>query len=170
MAAYGVTNTANAPRDAYRQGGGDIIAAQMAPSVTIYKGNLVVVDRTTGLASQAPSDATTDQYDLFVGVAAETVTSPAVPVGGATFCNCYVTGTFQFADVVDTLDDTFLGKPMYHDSATAGSGSARHVESTGASANDMKVGVLVGRTGTAIAHVRINGFAGMATAGAAAVA
>ena len=162
MAAFAPATT---PRNAKRQGGGEIVAFPMRASTTIYKGQMVLIDITDGMAVQMPADSSCAQYDQFAGIAAETKTSPAAPQA---YINVYVTGSFemQASNASDTMAATDLGVEVYADTQAAGSGTPWSVCKTGASAKDLKVGRIISvmETGAATTarklRVRIDNYAG----------
>jgi hypothetical protein len=154
-----------AGRNAKRQGGGEIVAFPMKASMTIYKGDIVMIDITDGFAQSMLIDTSCAQYDQFAGVAAETKVSPA---SGTVYINVYVTGSFEFTchNATDTLAATDMGVVAYADTQAAGSGTPYKVCKTGASAKDITVGRFIGlpelgaATTARKVRVRIDGYAG----------
>jgi hypothetical protein len=150
-----------APRNAKRQGGGSIVAFRMVLSTTIYKGDIVRIDKTTGLCTSLLATASMAQYDMFAGVAAETKTAHATLV---TYINVYTTGVFEFA-TVDTAAVGDIGEVIYSDCAGGGTPKNCIISSAG---HDLAIGTCVDFPTTSTRLVRIDGYAANGTHGVAA--
>jgi hypothetical protein len=150
-------------RDVKRQGGGQIVSLRMKLSETIYKGDIVRIDKTTGLVTGSLATAGLATGDVFAGIAAETKTAHAALV---TYINVYTTGIFEF-NTLDTAAVGDIGEVIYEDSAgnTTQGGSYCVLAATGG--HDFKIGTCVDFPSTALRLVRIDDFACNATHGIA---
>ena len=101
----GLAAERNTPKRASEGALSQYFKLQMKASTTIYKGGLVVVDNTTGLAE--PATATTGKTP--VGVAEETVTSAS----SGTYMIQVRRGTFLFANKSgDLVTTAMLGRAL----------------------------------------------------------
>jgi len=142
------------PRNAKRQGGGNIVALRMTASTTIYKGDMVRIDVTTGLVTGMLINASLATGDLFAGIAAETKTSPAA---GTMYINVYTTGTFEFK-TADTAAVGNIGEKIYSDNATNTTEGGNYCLLATAG-HAFPIGTCIDFPSTALRLVRIDGFA-----------
>ena len=150
-------------RNAKRQGGGQIVAYRMTASATIYKGDIVRIDKTTGVATGALATGGMATGDVFAGIAAETKTAHATLV---TYINVYTTGIFEF-NTLDTAAVGDIGEVMYQDSAGTLTEGGSYCVLAATAGHDLKIGTCVDFPTTAKRLVRIDGYAGHAANGVA---
>jgi len=150
------------PRNAKRGGGGDIVAYRMTASTTIYKGDIVRIDKTAGTVTGALATGSMATGDVFAGIAAETKTSGATILS---YINVYTSGIFEF-NTLDTAALTDIGKVVYQDTAGATADGSYCILTAGGG-HDMEIGTCIDFPSTSKRLVRINGYAGHAGNGVA---
>lgn len=123
----------------------DIIAVLMPTGTTIYQGDLVVTKAADGLAYSVYE--TGEQYDSFLGVAAETVTA----ANATTYIKLHTQGVFAFVHAAAAQVN--IGAIAYTD-PSAGSADVIHATSQPAT-HSIRVGKIMGRTGTTHLLVKI---------------